>query len=351
MTDAHEPDPRDDDPVDRPPPGRRGLPAGRTFVVMMVTLLVWGLLYAPELKRSAETHPVGTRRTVALAILTPLAWLSDTIGLSTVTDAAARAAGRDPGGQVGGDDDSDVEPLPPAPSHTRSPRPPPTEDTDIREPTTDKKLRVVVVGDSLAQGIGYFAERVFKTYFVNVIRQGRISTGLARPDYFNWQAEMQTIADRFRPDLTIVLVGENDNQALLYPNGDLEEPIGQPGWPLGYEARVERLARTATANGGHVMWVGLPIVRDTDRWEFLKRLNEIYESVADRLPNVSYVDTWDLFAKADGGYTAYYRDGSGRVRIVRADDGIHFNSDGYTILMRQIAKAAHREFKLHPKTF
>jgi hypothetical protein len=345
-----------DEQIDRPPPGRRGLPAGRTLVVILVTLLVWSLLYAPELKRSAETHPVGTRRSVSLAILTPLAWLSDTIGLSVLTDAAARAAGRDPEGPIGEDidEDSDVETLPPPPSTSVSPlppEPPPSRDTTIREPSNAKKLRVVVVGDSLAQGIGYFAERVFKPYFVNVVRQGRISTGLARPDYFNWQAEMQTIVERFRPDLTIVLLGENDNQALLYPNGDLEQSIGQPDWPPAYEARVERFARTATSGEGHVMWVGLPIVSDENRWEHTQRLNGIYEDVAARLPNVAFVDTWDLFARPDGSYTAYYRDNSGRLRLIRADDGLHFNSDGYTILMREIAKAARREFRLHPKTF
>lgn len=340
------------DVIDRPPPGRRGLPAGRTFVVLLVTLLVWTLLYAPELRRSAEAHPVGTRRSVSLAILTPIAWLSDTIGLSVITDGAARLTGRDPEGQIGGDiDDSDVEPLPPAPSFTAPPEPPPIIDSDIREPSNRKKLRVVVVGDSLAQGIGYFAERVFKPYFVTVNRQGRISTGLSRMDYFNWQSEMRTIVERIRPDLTIVLIGENDNQALLLANGDVEEPIGQPGWPTGYAERVEKLAKTATSGDGHVMWVGLPVTRDTNRWEFTQRQNDIFEEVADRLPNVAFVDTWELFSRPDGGYTAYHRDPSGRVRLIRADDGIHFNSDGYTLLMREIAKAARQEFGLHPKTF
>ena len=30
------------------------MPAGRALVVIVVTLLVWAVLYAPELKRSAE---------------------------------------------------------------------------------------------------------------------------------------------------------------------------------------------------------------------------------------------------------------------------------------------------------
>jgi hypothetical protein len=340
---------RIDEPIDPPPPGRRGMPAGRAIVVTLVTLLLWALLYAPELKRSADAHPVGTRRSVALAIVSPLAWISDHLGLTSMTDAAAELAGRDPDAQVGSDDDSDVEPLPPPRSNTPPPKPPPVHDTPMREPTNRKKLRVVVVGDSLAQGIGYFAERAFAAYFVNVNRQGRISTGLARPDYFDWFDEMQLIVDRYRPDLTIVLIGENDGQSLLTHGGQLEEPIGQVGWPAGYVGRVERFAKIATAQGGHVMWVGLPIVRDTSRWEHLRRQNEIYEDVANRLVNVGYFDSWSLFAKREGGYTAYYRDGD-RIRLVRADDGVHFNADGYTILMRQIVRATIDQFGLDPKT-
>ena len=337
------------DNIDRPPPGRRGMPAGRAVVVILVTLLLWTLLYAPELVRSARAHPEGIRRTVSLAILEPFAWTSRHVGLTVVTDAAARAAGRDPNAQVGADGDSDVEPLPPAPSSSGRPSPAPTHDTPIRVPARDRPLRVVVVGDSLAQGIGYFAERVFRPGVVDVRRQGRISTGLARPDYFDWMAAMQLIVDRYHPDLTIVLLGENDNQALRWPSGSVEAPIGQATWPPAYEARVERFARIATSEGGHVIWAGLPVVRDKGRWMLLQRQNSIYEAVASRLPNVTYVDSWDLFDTRDGGYAAYYRDG-GRVRLVRSDDGVHFNSAGYMVWMRQIVRTAAEAFALDPTT-
>ena len=227
---------------------------------------------------------------------------------------------------------------------------PPTHDTRLREPTGENRLRVAVVGDSLADGVGYYAERVFKPFFVDVLRQGRISTGLARPDYFNWQANMRLIVDRYRPDLTIVMLGENDNQSLQAPTGGLETAIGSFDWPPAYQARGERLARIATSEGGHVIWVGLPVERDESRWEFIRRQNDIYRAVAQDLPNVEYVDSWDLFDKADGGYTAYYRDGN-EVELVRESDGVHFTGTGYTILMEQVASTATDAFDLDPKTY
>ncbi len=346
---------------------RRGMPAGRVFIVLVVSLLLWGLLYAPELKRSAEAQPDGVRRTISLAILQPMVWLSDTVGLTSVTDSTAEALGRDPdaavGGVVGGVP-IDVDEIPtfssaptssatsaPTPTPTGSPTtgPPVVEETRIRVPTNDDKLRIAVVGDSLAAGIGYFAERVFKPFFTDVVKQGRISTGLSRPDYFNWPAQMQFIVDRFRPDLTIVMVGENDQQPLQSPGGAIETRVG-PDWDAGYEDRVERFAEIATSEGGHVVWVGLPQERDDARWDFRQKQNSIFERVAARLPNVTFFDTWEEFDAPDGGYTAYYRDGN-KVRLIRTDDGVHFNADGYTILMERTALHVTDAFRLRPRTY
>jgi len=328
---------------------RRPMPAGRAFVVIVVCLFVWTILYAPELRRSAAAGPVGTRRTLSLALLAPVVWVSDHVRLTDVTDAAARAAGRDPNAAIGGGD-AGIDELPPAPTIPPKPTKPVVRDTRMREPTFERQLRVTIVGDSLAAGIGYFAERVFKPFFVEVFKQGRISTGLARPDYFNWPTQMQTIVDRADPDLVLVMLGENDNQGLLYPDGALEQDIGTFEWASHYEERVERFASIATSGGGHVIWIGLPNERDRGRWDFIQKQNGIYRSVADRLPNVAYFDTWNTFAAPDGGYSAYYRDDN-KVRQIRADDGVHFNSDGYTLLMEKVAEFAHQEFTLDPKTY
>jgi uncharacterized protein len=206
------------------------------------------------------------------------------------------------------------------------------------------------VGDSLAVGIGIFGGRVMKPFFVDLRTRARISTGLARPDYFNWMDEMQGIIDTYRPDLTVVMLGENDNQNLLTARGDLEQSIGTFEWASLYEERVERFAKIGTSAGGHVMWVGLPNERDRARWEIRRKQNEIYEAVAARLPNVGFFDTWAAFDAPDGGYTAYYRDGD-KIKLVRADDGIHFNPDGYALVMERALEQTTEEFDLHPKTY
>jgi uncharacterized protein len=330
-------------------PRRRAMPAGRVLLTILVGLLVWGLLYAPELMRSSEAQPDGIRRTVSLAILRRVVWVEDRVGMTRLIDNATSALGREPNAAVGGG--VDVDPLPPAPPVTGNDRPRPVHrDTSLRVPTAADPLRVVVVGDSLAQGIGTFAERVFRPNMVDVFREGQISTGLSREDYYNWPARMRLIVNRARPDLTIVMLGENDGQSLVDPNGEVEAQIGTGDFPPAYAERVRRFAKIATSRGGHVIWVGLPQPRDTRRWDFIGRQNEAFAQAAAELPNVAYFDTWNTFAAPNGGYTAYYRDGN-HVTLVRADDGVHFNADGYTILMHLVAGFADQQFALDPKTY
>ena len=38
---------------------RRLMPAGRVLVVILVSLLIWTVLYAPTMKRAAEASPLG----------------------------------------------------------------------------------------------------------------------------------------------------------------------------------------------------------------------------------------------------------------------------------------------------
>jgi hypothetical protein len=325
------------------PPGRKTMPAGKVMVVMLVCLTVWALLYSPSLKRSSEAQPLGTRRTVSLWVLTPLAAISNTLQLTRVTDVVSRALGKDPNAAPGGAIPPDV--LPP---DTGGPTPhikPPVKTDRMRVPTAARPLRVAVVGDSLAAGLGVYAERALSPALTRVSKQGRISTGLARSDYFNWPAEMQQIMDVFRPDLVIVMVGVQDNQSLMSAGGQLQTQIGTPQWPPAYQDRVTQFARTAVNGGAHVVWVGLPIVSNKGMWEHFQRQNEIFQQVASTVPNVTYVDTWDRFATNDGGYSDFYWH-DGQVELIRERDGIHFNGTGYDMIAHAAVQAAIDKFRL-----
>lgn len=325
------------------------MPAGKVLVVMLVCLLVWAFLAAPSLKKTSEAQPLGTRRTVSLWVLSPLAAVSKVFQVTKVTDAVSNALGKDPNADPGGAIAPPPDALPtdgPSGHQTKPPKPPKKTDP-LRTPTPTNKLRVAVVGDSLAAGLGLLTEQVLRPTLTRVSKQGRISTGLSRPDYFDWPAAMRAIEAGYRPDLVIVMTGVNDNQGLQSPGGHLDTPIGTSQWPQAYQKRVQGFANIAIDGGAHVVWVGLPIVHDKDRWPLFQRQNDIFRRVAADTPNMTYVDTWNRFAK-DGQYTAFDRVGD-QVQLIRESDGIHFNGLGYELVATAAVEAAVKEFHLTPK--
>ena len=359
------------------PPEPRRASARDVFVTIVVCLSLWALLAAPLLLRSAEAGPVGTRRSAALALLRPLVAISDGLFLSRATGSIERALGRDPDQAPGGELElpafalppNEFEPKPthaaptagpdpaetsPPPAHTGSegkdeaPAEEPVAATALRTPTRSNKLRVAVIGDSLSQGLGPAIERWMNPSVVRVLSLGRQSTGLSRADYFNWQAGMRQIVEEFRPDLVFVMLGSNDAQAQISRDG-ISIPVGSAQWVQGYRERAANLLREATRAGTHVVWVGIPIVDERQRWDFYRRVNDIYRDTASADPLGTYVDTWTPFEGRDGGYTAFVRNERGDLVEVRASDGVHFTPSGYTFLGRLAIHAADQAFGMPEK--
>jgi len=357
---------------ERPEPRRAS--ARDVFVTIVVCLSVWALLAAPLLQRSAEAGPVGTRRSAALGLLRPLVAISDGLLLSGATSSVERALGRDPEGAPGGKlilpafalppDESESRPThaartgAPDPAETPEPTthedegeaPPeqPAADAALRTPTGSNKLRVAVIGDSLSQGLGPAIERWMNPSVVRVLPLGRQSTGLSREDYFNWEAGMRQIVEEFRPDLVFVLLGSNDAQAQISRDGTAI-PVGSVQWLEGYRERAASLLGEATRAGTHVVWVGIPIVKERQRWDFYRRVNDIYRDTASADPFGTFVDAWTPFEGRDGGYTAFVRNDRGDLVEVRASDGVHFTQTGYSFLARMAIRAADQAFGMPEK--
>jgi uncharacterized protein len=351
------------------PAGPRRASARDVFVTIIVCLSLWALLAAPLLERGAEAGPVGTRRSAALALLRPLVAISDALLLSRATSSIGRALGRDPETPAGGElalpafeipaDAFEPTPDPPGPTgrpdvtHTS---PPPALGNDeeeaveghaaentVRTPSRSNKLRVAVIGDSLSQGLGPAIERWMNPGVVRVLSLGRPSTGLSREDYFNWRSGMRQIVEEFRPDLVFVMLGSNDAQAQISRDG-AAIAVGSTDWVEGYRDRAAELLEEATQAGTHVVWVGIPIVKERERWDFYRRVNDIYRDTANADPFGTYVDTWEPFQARDGGYTAFVRNERGDLVEVRSPDGVHFTPTGYSFIGRMAIRAADDAF-------
>jgi hypothetical protein len=355
----------------RPKPrGRRMTPAGKVLVAMLTGFLVWLLLAAPALKRSAEASPFGARRTAALVVLAPFDLASRALQLSRIDTAAESVLGRDTGGsgQSGpvaappSGVDASPPPLPaptptphktkkPKPGHTTQP-PPPVQPAlaPLRKPTKANPLTVLAVGDSIGIDLGWGLERVMgNTGYYHVITDGKISTGLARPDFFNWPAQLEADVQRYHPDLVVCLFGLNDPQAMRANETYL--PTFSKPWFQEYARRVDRILEIGTDDGLHMIWAAGPIVSDSRLRHDMNALNGVYRKQVryyqQATGRVAYFDTW-AYTQRGGSYTAFLTDADGKHFEARTSDGIHLTGSGQDYVAAKLFAQVKEEF-LHKK--
>ncbi len=321
-----------------------GVPWTRVLMVGAVCFGLWFLLDAPSLQHSAQVSPLGTRRTVSLDVVGPVAALSRTLGLSSVVGASDRALGRTPGGG------------PTLAVPTRRPKPAPlpvivsgtTTTTTLPQldphPTPAAPLRVLIVGDSVGLDLGQPLVSTLAAYGnVTTYLDGRIDTGLTRPDYFNWPAELQVDLTNQQPNLVIVMIGANDPQGLVTPDGSLR--FGQPGWDAAYSARVAAFIAEANAAGARVLWVGMPPMQDPGLDAALRHLNGLVQVQVNRSKGgARYLSSVPTLGDRQGNYSAFLPDASGAEVMVRTPDGIHLAPGGGARLAAGVANAIHAEF-------
>ena len=332
--------------------GRRPEPAGKALIAILVGFLVWLLLAAPALKRTAEASPFGARRTASIIVLTPFDALSRAVGLSKIDKAAASALGRDTGGNASSNTGSGG-PVGAAPSgvdatHPSLPSPSPrpsisTQPGDVtpppvvypetvRRPTLAHPLTVLAIGDSIGIDLGYGLQRVMgNTGYYKVIVDGRISTGLARPDYFNWPAQLSYDIQRYHPDIVVALFGLNDPQAMR--TGSAYLPTFSKVWFNEYARRVDKILELGTTGGRHMVWAGGPIVSDSRLRHQMNQLNGVYRKQVRYYPNAYFFDTW-RHTSSNGMFTAFLTGPNGNTFLARTGDGDHFTGDGEDYLAR-----------------
>jgi hypothetical protein len=231
-----------------------------------------------------------------------------------------------------------------APTVVPSPTPIPT----VRPASPAEPLRLWVGGDSLAGIFGQSLVRMSSdTGLISATLDYRISTGLARPDYFDWPAQLQKVSIEADPEIVVLVFGSNDSQGLRTPAGDVYQPMSD-GWRTEYARRVGGVMDLLDKPGRLIVWVGLPPMRDGDFSTRLADINAIAASEADKRAGVIYVDSWSVLGDPSGQYAAYLTDGAGHVELVREPDGVHLTRAGGDRLAAVVLAAIEREVNLIP---
>ena len=200
------------------------------------------------------------------------------------------------------------------------------------EGDSNNKVRIAFVGDSLSdgywEGVSVTAARdpCLKT-LIDFGRFAKNSTGLTRPDRFDWAAELKRVAESFKPKLFVMSLGLNDRQSVV--EHGLITMDDSPQYDDKYKERITAVLKNAAAAKASLLWIGLRAMRaaaaDTDARDKHRLFEEAIQAFGD--PTIQYVPPWKLASGADG-FASYGPDPNGRMVQLRTSDGEHFTVAG-----------------------
>jgi hypothetical protein len=318
------------------------MPAGHAILAMFVAFALGALFNADSMLQTAQTQKLGSaRHSLGVAIMRPIHAVSELLRLDRPRRAIDRAIGHGP---------------PPKPKVTQSTDPFATPSTASSVPghttattgraasryqaltvSTLHPATIFVAGDSLSFEFGTslyriaVSEHIYRAAGAGTV-DFRVSSGLARPDYFNWPAELAHQVAVLNPQIVVLMLGSNDNQPLLAPDGHTYA-FATPGWITEYHRRVGAVMDQLIARNRWVAYVGVPILATrNNQWPVI---NAVIEDEAAKRSRAVYVDSFSLFQDPNGNYTQYLPDAAGQLVQVRTPDGIHFERAGGDLLARK----------------
>ena len=294
---------------------RHTMTADQTWKGTLLAIVVFAFLASGNLVDSAEGMPLGWQRSVALGVSRSVDRVANLLSLNRPYDWAADQLGLQ---QADADFEFPPESAEP-PSATTTTVPP------LRVPTPEDPLRVVVAGDSTAIGVGdRLKVAAGEDPALSVDVQGKVATGLTRSDYFNWGARTKELVTTLDPEVMVFMVGANDTQAVLDPDGTVVAQYGTPEWTEAYRRRVAGIMDLAKGGSRRLVWVGQPRVGDADIERTVSLVNSIIEEEAASRPWVSYFDLASVVG-GDGPFSPYVTFDDGKTVKCYAGDGVHLS--------------------------
>ncbi len=174
-------------------------------------------------------------------------------------------------------------------------------------PTGDDPAKVYIAGDSDAGNLGPpLQDLLADTGVVDSELFYKVSSGLSRPDFFDWPAQLQRDIATHDPDIVVVTFGGNDAQDIEIDGRS--SPVDTPEWRAEYTRRVGAVMEFLTQSGRTLVWVGIPNAKSGTFRDRLNILQQVTKDEAALHPGVRYVDTWNRFVGASGGYADYIID-------------------------------------------
>ena len=204
--------------------------------------------------------------------------------------------------------------------------------------------RVLFAGDSMMQGvaplvINQLRKENPKGVFVDLSAQ---STGLTVRRYFDWPTKIKDETLNRGFELVAIFLGPNDPWDIY--EGTKRFAFGTPEWEDKYLDRVIEVMQFAQDKKVHVIWIGLPNMKEDRVKRGAVVQNKIFKEQAS-LFNFDYLSTEDFLGGLDEPFKKFMDEpGKGQI-MLRADDGIHFTQAGLRLISTRLYELIKKQAK------
>ncbi|MEG2173645.1 MAG: DUF459 domain-containing protein [Desulfovibrionaceae bacterium] len=193
---------------------------------------------------------------------------------------------------------------------------------------------VLFAGDSIMEGVGpVMATMLANRTGLTFVQAGRSSTGLCRPDFYDWPKAMRTYMRTNHPSVVVFCIGTNDDQSVT--DAGARYHFDSPRWKQAYARKVEEIINIIAENGAVSIWVSAPIMGSKAMRPRVHAIMEVIRQTCEN-KNVTFVDVWGTLADGSGNYQYAALTPNGKRILLRAKDGVHVTSAGNKMLAKTV---------------
>lgn len=320
----------------------------QVLIGLWICLAVVSLWEIDDLRETAAHHETLGQSETFLSVLSGISWATELVGMQTVRGGLLAATENIRSRDLKVPQDVLDDRAKDLAQQGKQPAKEQVVDAggrNVRQARAPK--RVLLVGASSIQFyLGAELARQFESYEgVTVDRFGKLSTGLARPDLFDWPKELQSRLNRKVPDLVIGMFGGNDAQNMTVGKKTLQYASAE--WDLEYMRRVRGVVEMVKKKGAQMVMLGMPTMRARTFSDKIKHVNELTQLATEGAGGI-YLDTWDINADSKGEYKATVTF-DGETGLARLSDGVHHSRLGARYTADRLRRRFERNFNLIPE--
>ncbi|MDE7447644.1 MAG: DUF459 domain-containing protein [Helicobacter sp.] len=191
---------------------------------------------------------------------------------------------------------------------------------------------VVLIGDSLMQGVGMTLVSMLKKHGAVPINLSKQSTGLTYNHHFDWEKALSSALLEQPVQYVIIMLGANDPWDMIDPENKARYiKFKTERWEEIYRARIQSLLTLAHEHGAQVFWFEAPYMKKEKLNDGVLYLNTLYEDEA-RQNGAIFLHSNDVLSD-DATFSAYITRNDKKIKV-RTNDGIHFSGEGSRILSK-----------------